>query len=337
MNRPAAESQLAPAAALACEAVACALCGSAEQRPVLATRDWLHDAPGVFQIVRCAACGHLYESPRPQLAELERLYPADYAPHQVREETAAATPGRSQRFLRRIPGLRPLVRALLENRSTWMPPLEPGKNRIVELGCATGWFLEQLRARGWDATGVEPVAAPAEVARRRGFAVHVGSLESAGFPSESFDAACAWMVLEHLPDPAATLRELRRLLKPGGCLALSVPNAGCWERHVFGRYWYAWMAPVHFQHFTPRTLRRLLAESGFDALRLVPQASLLNVVGSLGVALSAWRPGSPWGPKLVRLTEDPPTWMNVLLAPAAQALAVARQSGRLTALARRPP
>lgn len=323
-------------APLACEPVACALCGGSKQRPVVAARDWLTRAPGEFHVVRCVTCGHLYESPRPLPAELDRLYPADYSPHQVRATALDASPGRGFRFLRAIPGLRPFVRWLLDYRSTWIPPLEPGKNHILELGCATGWFLEELRARGWNAEGVEPVAAPAEEARRRGFRVHVGALELADFSAESFDAACAWMVVEHLPDPVATLRTLHRLLKPGGWLAISVPNAGCWEPRVFGGYWYAWTLPVHFQHFTAGSVQRLLSDGGFEPVRVISQASLLNVVGSLGIALLARRPDSQWGPRLIRLTENPPTWMNLLLAPAAHALALVGQAGRLTIVARKP-
>ena len=216
-----------------------------------------------------------------------------------------------------------------------MPP------RALELGCSHGAFLQQLRERGWDCVGIEPAAEVARLASERGLDVRVGSLESvvAADPQtmapKSYDEVFAWMVIEHLHDPTATLRCVRELLKPSGTLSLCVPNFGCWERRAFGRFWYALQLPTHLQHFTTASLRRLLEASGFELVELIHQRNVNNLVGSVGLWLRTKFPRWSLGERLIRWTDNPSAIGLCLLAPLARLLAIVRQSGRLTVVARR--
>lgn len=213
--------------------------------------------------------------------------------------------------------------------------------RALELGCSHGAFLQQLRDHGWECVGIEPASEVASRAVERGFDVRVGSLESVvpsdpqTFAPSSFDAVFAWMVIEHLHDPIATLRLARELLKPSGTLSISVPNFGCWERRAFGRFWYALQLPTHLQHFTSDSLRRLLAVCGFELVELIHQRNVYNLVGSLGLWLRTTFPRWTLGERLIRWTDDPSALGLCLLAPLARLLAMIRQSGRLTIVARR--
>jgi SAM-dependent methyltransferase len=154
------------------------------------------------------------------------------------------------------------------------------------------------------------------------------------FPAGSFDACFAWMVVEHLHDPLATLREVRRLLRDDGWLVFSVPNYGCWEARVFGRYWHALDLPRHLQHFRPQTLRQMLAQTGFRVERVIHQRNVLNLLGSLALWLRVHRPRSRLGPALIQYTNHPRMWPQIALAPLAKLLAWLRQGGRLTVIAR---
>jgi len=333
------------------EEIACPICRSNRYRRHLETADPLHGIGDVFQIVRCLDCRHLYMNPCPTGDTLPLCYPAEYGPHAGRKSQEAGTesPGRtpppdvssdSERpwylspACRRIPGLRALYYRLSQTRSNYLPAADCGDARAVELGCATGGFLEQLAAAGWQAEGVELVESAAAQAQRKGLTVHVGSLEAVSFPSGTFDGAFAWMVLEHLPDPRATLNECHRILKQDGLLAFSVPNVSCWEPIVFGRNWYVWEVPRHLQYFGPRCLKRLLNESGFDRVEIVHQRNLLNVIASVGILLRRIRPGSRLAGKLLDYPNRPGMWWQLVLAPAALFLAAIRQSGRLTVTAR---
>lgn len=334
----------------------CPLCASADWTVVLHAPSALGRAAGWYQVVRCNACGHRFTNPRPGPDDIGLFYPRDYAPHRADDASAAsppvqepavggarassdsgdkATPWYLARTVRAIPGVRRLYYWLRSDRVYFIPELPRPGARALEVGCAHGGFLARLEALGWRAEGVEPAAAAAKLARARGFTVHVGTLDSAGLESGDYDAAFAWMVVEHLHDPLATLGELHRLLAQGGWLALSVPDFDCWERRVFGRYWYALDLPIHLQHFSAAAIGGALDRSGFDVVRVCHQAHLLTLIGSLGLWLRRWSPTRRMGDWLVGYCANPRLWGQVLLAPPAKCLAALGQTGYLTILARK--
>lgn len=340
------------------EEVPCPLCGSTENRLRLESRDMLHGVPGTYRVVRCEKCQHLYMNPRPTLATLSLCYPVGYGPHEPAEEfcpevdtePAAVSHGadsdppndsaRSKSpwylsgFVRGIPGLKSLYDWLSDNRSEVLPKPETDNCRAVELGCATGKYLMRLREAGWEAEGIELVESAAIEARNLGFPTHIGTLDSANLDANSYQAAFAWHVLEHLPDPRATLIEFHRVLKSGGTLAFSVPNVSCWEPVIFGRNWYVWELPRHLQFYSPASIRRLLSETGFSEIRIVHQRTLLNVIGSVALLMQRIFPKSRLAQKLLAYPDHPSMWWQLLLAPVAIFLATIRQGGRLTVIAR---
>ncbi|MEO7843367.1 MAG: class I SAM-dependent methyltransferase [Candidatus Eisenbacteria bacterium] len=142
--------------------------------------------------------------------------------------------------------------------------------RLLELGCAAGALLEAARERGWSVQGVEYSAAAAAEAERHGIPVVLGGLADAALADASFDVAFAGDVLEHVPDPAAVLRELARVLAPGGALVLRGPMAthslarglGLAVTGALGRTRWLDEPPYHLWEFTPGPLRRLVEDSG---------------------------------------------------------------------------
>lgn len=353
----------APPNAVSCETTACPLCGDSRSRAVLVATDLLYGCPGEFTLVRCEACRHVFLNPRPTLSCIGKFYPADYGPFRGgangklqiancgatdRREKRSAVDPRSWRWLRR------LVLWWIDSRAAPIPEIEISNfrsqisglrsqtsPRALELGCARGAFLQQLRDHGWDCIGIEPSPEVALRAKAGGFDVRVGMLESVvaedpqTFAPGSFDAIFAWMVVEHLHDPLATLRLARDLLKPDGTLSFSVPNFGCWEQPAFGRVWHALDLPRHLQHFTTTSLRQLLQASGLELVELIHQRNVLNLVGSAGLWLRAKFPRWSWGTRLIRWTDNPTALGLCLLAPLGRVLALLRQAGRLTVVARR--
>ena len=344
------------------EEIDCPLCGATENRVVVEACDHQWGAVGEFVVVQCSQCAHRYMNPRPTLATLGNCYPSDYGPHQLRPEvrnsagdvldqnvdhsvSADVKPWYLRYLpLRHIPGLRQFYYWLTDDRSQVVPdpPSEiacgEGNQlpRAFELGCAAGAYLARLQTRGWEVFGVEPGEGPVGIAQAAGLSVYHGTLDGADVKSESFDFAASWMVIEHVPDPRQTLTQLHRLLKPGGSLAISVPNAGCWEPRVFGTYWDAWDLPRHLHHFSPSSIRRLLLECGFEDVRITHQRTILNIIGSLGILLTSRRPTSRLGNWLLRYPHSPQLAVQLIAAPLAHALAFFRQGGRLTITAVRP-
>jgi SAM-dependent methyltransferase len=144
-----------------------------------------------------------------------------------------------------------------------------GIGRLLDVGCGCGVFLDEARAAGWQVAGVEAAAKAAEIARSRfGLDVRVGTLEKLDLPRESFDAITFFDVLEHLPDPLATLQHARVLLRPNGVLVAQSPNFASVMRCLLGERWRWYFLPNHLHHFTPRTLRHLLAACGLVVERV---------------------------------------------------------------------
>ncbi len=331
-------------AGLVLREVPCPLCGSDSYNVVLQGPDWYYAVPGEFRVVRCRVCTHAWMTPCPVDADLALCYPTGYSAHRSGQEASSSvlppTPERRPWYLanwfRRIPGPRWLYYWLTDTKSHFVPD-GPAGRRALELGCATGDFLLTLKEAGWIAEGVDIVGSAVDVARSRGLNVRQGDPSAVDFPPEAFDAAFAWMVVEHLPRPRAAIERIQAALSPGGMFCFSVPNFACWERWLWGSHWKGADLPRHLQHFSPVTLRRLLAESGFTEVRMIHQPSFLNWFGSAGSWLKQRRPSSRLARRLLEwFYDNPPLWTYFVFGPLAHLFAAIRQGGRLTVVAKKP-
>jgi SAM-dependent methyltransferase len=152
---------------------------------------------------------------------------------------------------------------------------------MLEIGCASGGFLRLMAERGWQVQGVEISERAARFAKSQGFAVHIGELDSAAAPTASYDLIVGWHVFEHLHEPVLMLTKLRQWSKPGGWLALSMPDASAWEFSFFRERWYGLQLPNHLFHYTPGTLNQLLVRTGWRAERFFWHANPNNLLQSL--------------------------------------------------------
>lgn len=195
----------------------------------MATRDRLHRLPGLFSLGRCPRCRSVGQDWPCDEDQLLAYYPPDYAPYRrigLTHQVGASL------------GLRTRERHIASLR------LPPG--RILDVGCATGRFLTALQKRGWTVSGLELNPEVAQRARQElGLDVRVGTLESAKFSESSFDLVTMWDVLEHVCSPMRTMREVQRILRPGGWFVFRVPNPESLGARLFGARWAGWDQPRH--------------------------------------------------------------------------------------------
>lgn len=236
----------------------CVYCGSKEFRTLHPGRDRLHGLEGKFSVDSCAACGLISVHPRLTLAEVDKYYPTNYVSYPTAIEDEKSWLKRMDRTYGR------------EKRCHAVMKRCGNTGRILDIGCATGIFLHGMKQHGWECYGIEPSAFAAQYAHER-FQLNVfqGYLEESSFPEASFDVVSMWDVLEHVADPASTLAQIARLLKPDGWLVLTMPNADAWERHIFGENWVGWDVPRHFNIFTPKTITNQLNPSNFAVREIV--------------------------------------------------------------------
>jgi SAM-dependent methyltransferase len=141
---------------------------------------------------------------------------------------------------------------------------EVGPGRILDVGCATGDFLKVARGRGWQVLGADPSVAREQV-EAEGIALVGTTVHDAEVEPGSLDAVTFWDVLEHITDPVADLTRARRLLRPGGVLALTVPDSANLVARASGRRWFGYKtAGEHLQFFTATSLSMALRTAGLS-------------------------------------------------------------------------
>ena len=299
---------------------------SSNDEIILASRDLLHDLPGIFTVVKCSNCGLMRTNPRPSPDTIGFYYPESYGPY-VGTRVQSESP-KSPSLLKKL--LRPIFRYVFNSNMTTLPEMAPG--RMLELGCASGSYLHKMAVQGWQVQGIEFSEKAAKAAAQLGYDVHAGPLETAPNPDEPFDLIVGWMVLEHLHDPVNCLKKLRQWAKPGAWLVLSVPNAGSMEFSIFKDKWYALQLPTHLHHFTPQTLENMLQITGWKLEKVHHQRVLSNLIASTGYVLR----DSGYvkvGQKFIDFPEKAGRW-NYVLHPLAWLFSVFGQTGRMTVWAR---
>jgi SAM-dependent methyltransferase len=163
------------------------------------------------------------------------------------------------------PRCQELLAGINERRMELLEKEAGARGTLLDVGCGTGELLEVARDRGWNVTGLDPVADQAEHARsERKLDVRTATLEEFGTPPEPYDVVTAFHVLEHMPEPVEFARGLAKLARPGGLLMVEVPNFDSRERKVRGPRWGHLKPLEHLVHYTPETLRRTLEAAGLE-------------------------------------------------------------------------
>jgi SAM-dependent methyltransferase len=258
------------------ETTLCNFCGNTVATPIVCDLpDFLLQRQEVsVTFVKCNVCGLIYQNPRPTLDEMAFHYPPDYesfGPEPDKEESSWLL---KKAFLYGV-----------EKRCRFVTRYKRA-GRLLDVGCATGNFLQGIRRYGnWDLFGVEINDHAAQIAQKLGLNVRAGTLEQAGFLEGYFDVVTLWDVLEHLHNPASSLREIFRILKPDGLLVIRVPNAGSWDFRLFGRFWAGFDAPRHLYVFTPSIMELLLGKNNFQT---IARSSQIGAYSTFLLSLRFW-------------------------------------------------
>lgn len=141
-------------------------------------------------------------------------------------------------------------------------------NRIIDVGCGAGTFLERAAARGWQVHGTEYGRIPVETCLAKGLLVREGALDPADYEEGMFDVVTSFEVIEHLNEPGIELEKMRQVLRPGGLLYLTTPNYRCVGHLLAGKDWSVVNYPEHLSLFSPWTMKRLLRVKGFRPFRI---------------------------------------------------------------------
>jgi 2-polyprenyl-3-methyl-5-hydroxy-6-metoxy-1,4-benzoquinol methylase len=271
-------------------APSCYLCGNLGVQLYQDRLDLLFNAPGLWDFRRCSnpSCALIWMDPLPLPRDIGKLY-SHYYTHRDNQGAEVSRFRELLRFIRdcyladrygyvdlvrrwqrpigRLLYLFPSKRSVVDFDIMCLPAC-PGL-RLLEIGCGSGAFLARMRRLGWDVCGLDPDPAAVSWGRHAyGLDVGCGTLDQADFPVDSFDVITMNHVIEHVHDPMALLAECQRILRPGGKLILTTPNANSWGHKIFARYWRGLEPPRHFMIFSLRNLEECTRRSNFHTLTL---------------------------------------------------------------------
>ncbi|MDI6761040.1 MAG: class I SAM-dependent methyltransferase, partial [Candidatus Brocadiaceae bacterium] len=182
----------------------CNFCNSEDYTPL--TQVLVSPIRETSWLVRCKKCGLAYINPKPTLERERGFYDFEY--FKPEEELL----WKENRY--------PLFEKVFSRIESTIP-----NGRLLDVGCGRGYFLDLARKRGWQAAGVDVSRTAIEFARDTlRLEVYRGELRDARLPGNSFDVATSWNVLDQAYDPWGDLREVFRVLKKGGLIALRVSN-----------------------------------------------------------------------------------------------------------------
>ena len=235
------------------------MCGSAQVE--------LYPTPFADRIVRCEACGTRFVHPVPSRKALQQRYEAEHRSGKWGSLFEAGDPGEPPRRAQLLADL--------------CPDMTPGR-RLLDVGCGDGRFLAAAVSAGFRPIGIELSWTAVGPIRGR-YPVAVAGVEALR-EGPQFAVVTFWDVLEHLPDPARTVRAAASVLEPGGLLAATLPSAAGTEALVHGSKWrfHDLGAYGHLIHVGPAQLRRLFESTGLEVVYRETRGSvdLRNLLGS---------------------------------------------------------
>lgn len=211
-----------------------------------------------FFMQRCTVCGHYYLNPRPAEEEFTTIYPKNYYTYDVKSSVHPIALKAKQWLEKRK------LKKLLKLCKVPVP-------RVLDVGCGDGRVLEVLHQMGippHNLSGVEMLEEPLHALRAQGFHTYLGRMEDLSLPEASYDLIVILQVIEHVDQPAVLLKQVARLLAPGGILVIETPNMKSLDARIFRkRYWGGYHFPRHWNLFYKDSLIQIARKSELDLVR----------------------------------------------------------------------
>lgn len=229
----------------------CVICGSSDCRVF----------PSKFfknVLSRCQKCGLIFVERQPEFAELKKIYGQNYF-----KNTDSNSIGYEDYLADK-----PNIVKTFEKRLKNIEKLYPKTGKILDVGCATGFFLEVAENHGWTPYGAEISDYAGNMAKKRFRDNVFQSVFDKALPNNNFfDIITMWDYLEHVPNPAKELVRAWQLLKKDGILILSTPDAGSLPHKIFRDKWMGYKDQEHLYYFSEKNLKILLGNTGFKILK----------------------------------------------------------------------
>jgi len=222
----------------------CPLCGGDDSTLVVRENG--------YHIVACDICGMVYLNPRPDDSCLQAYYQKSLP---FDEKSIVAWQN--------------LTWGVVKRAIQTLDRLKPAKGKLLDIGCRYGSFLDLAKKHGWDTVGIDICSQAVSYDRWKGLNVGTKDLVDRSFADNGFDAVTMFYVLERMPDPMQCLKQIQRILAPGGVLLIRTPETTPIVKFfkVMNLFRPLYEAPGHLNDFSPRTLKSMLEKAGFQDVK----------------------------------------------------------------------
>jgi 2-polyprenyl-3-methyl-5-hydroxy-6-metoxy-1,4-benzoquinol methylase len=233
----------------------CPLCGNINTSIAFPVKDHSITKED-FILQKCISCNFLFTTPTPDLASIGRYYASeDYISHTDSKKGIIEQLYQLVRK-RTLAGKRKLINSFIKKQN----------GNILDYGCGTGAFLNEMKINGWNTYGIEPDdGARAKAEQLMGCSLGIPN-DLSTLPDAAYDVVTMWHVLEHVHDVNGTIQELKRVIKENGKLVVAVPNHEAYDAKFYGSFWAAYDVPRHLHHFTPYTIKTLMEKHGLKLI-----------------------------------------------------------------------
>ena len=235
------------------EYVNCNLCGSDGTKLLFIKDD--------FNVVRCRKCGLVYVNPRLNKETLKEIYTKGYYTTQDERGYEDYIGGEKE------------LKTMFRKRLKRIEKYKKG-GRLLDIGCAVGFFLEVAKEDDWETFGVEISEYASNYARERGLNIFTGDVTATTFPDEYFDVITMWAVIANLHDPHNNLIEACRILKKDGLIVINTGNINSIFAKLQGINWNMLTPEGHLYYFSSKTLKKMLDITGFNIIKITTHGNI---------------------------------------------------------------
>lgn len=152
-------------------------------------------------------------------------------------------------------------------------------NKLLDIGCGDGCFLEIAKKRNWEVYGTEFTDDAVLICKNKEINIVKGILNPDDFPNIQFDVITSFEVMEHIYNPQPEINNIDKLLRNGGAFYFTTPNFNSISRHYLGPDWTVIGYPEHLLYYTVKTIKYLLNKKSWGK----------KFIKTTGISLSRWK------------------------------------------------
>jgi len=215
---------------------------SEHQQCLICDSTRLKDMPDYqqFHLTKCQNCGFVFAKKIPTLHELEEHYKG----YGRNDYLSPITIKRYHELLDRFEPYRKT-------------------NKLIDVGCGIGYFLEVAKERGWEVYGTEYTKEAVDICESKGINMQQGALDISNYELGTFDVVTSFEVIEHINNPQEEVNNFNALLRPEGLAYITTPNFNSLQRYYLKDQYNIICYPEHLSYYTPKTIRKLFKQAGF--------------------------------------------------------------------------